>query len=139
MSTRKQLTLFAFGFRYNQEDCDSTLLAVRWLRSLAVVASTVERGDEELGDTAAIGSDQTVEDQDDSNVLISTLLESELTFSLSKRARELLAHSLRFEKREAKPIWWRRFAWLEATTEELYDDDIAWAKLRLDSSCAPFV
>ena len=38
---------------------------------------------------------------------------------------------LRYEEREAKPVWWRRFGWLAATDAELRDDPDALAGLSL--------
>jgi hypothetical protein len=46
----------------------------------------------------------------------------------SRLAREVAAASLGFEQREARPIWWRRFAWLEATDAELRSDPDAFVR-----------
>jgi len=150
---------------YNQDDTDSTLLAVLWLRravshalgpmekdstaALAVTAVQVESAAAERDEEQAAAR---LADEERLDKLVQTLRNDQApcwqslsspavdssssasndgtifktlsapTMVASRRARDTAADSLNFEQREARPVWWRRFAWLEASDKELLSD-----------------
>lgn len=162
---------------YNQDDTDSTLLAVLWLRrtvsqalgpiekgstaALAVTAVQVESAaaerEEELA-AARLADEERLDklvqilrnDQapcwqlppptiDDLSGSSTEEAKSELSLSAptqvaSRRARDTAADSLSFEQREGRPVWWRRFAWLEASDKELFNDPDALVRSISESS-----
>lgn len=106
--------------KYNQDDCDSTLEGVLWLRNIAhagrrhkvdVVADEGATAVEE--DTVTESTE--VEEED-----IGMLLQE--CGGLDLQARELMAGAVEYERRELKPMWWRKFAWMQASDLELESD-----------------
>ena len=56
------------------------------------------------------------------DVLVRAMREDDLwagVASVPQHAREVAAAALEYERREAKPMWWRRFEWLDSTKDEL--------------------
>jgi hypothetical protein len=103
---------------YNQDDCDSTLEGVLWLRSTAVahasaIGSTMVNSKVE----EALGEEEVSHEKEDN--LAALLLECG---DLDNKARSLMSAALHYEKRELKPMWWRRFDWLQASDLELEAD-----------------
>jgi predicted RecB family nuclease len=100
---------------YNYMDCESTAKLVNWLRDLQM----------QQGITCVfkfINPDSETEKPqqiDEAAELATSLL---TTNENQNPIQDLLAHLLLFHKREAKPFWWQRFAWLEADEEDLYDE-----------------
>ena len=72
-----------------------------------------------------------------SSSLSSSSSSSSTPVVVSRRAREVAAAALEFERREAKPGWWRRFAWLDATDRELLADEGVLGGLTHDPSFEP--
>jgi hypothetical protein len=128
---------------YNQDDTDSTLLAVLWLRRAASRAlGPRTRGSKAALEVAAVQSEAAaleleaaqgaarLADEARLDWLAATLRDDQdpRWQGASRLAREVAAASLGFEQREARPIWWRRFAWLEATNAELLSDPDAFVR-----------
>ena len=112
---------------YNKEDCDSTKYLADWLRELQTEhnipyqpkpnqnsSEASQKGTERQASIAAVTE-------------LANQLIAEIPIALGDEAerwklQELLAHLLQFHRREAKPFWWQRFAWLEMEELELYDE-----------------
>jgi predicted RecB family nuclease len=116
---------------YNQDDCESTVQLCDWLHErkaehrIAYLpprqkVETVE-DDEEAADTR---SAQRIARRNECRRL-SEALENRISKTKDEEGRRLdrlLLHLLEFHRREAKPGWWRLFARLESTVEELMED-----------------
>lgn len=105
---------------YNQVDCDSTVALVDWLRE-----RQLEHGIKFIPKVNA-GTDtesQSRTPKQDSILAAEILahIPADETFE-DKRLRELLAYLVEFHTREAKPVWWAKFARLDMTDQELFDD-----------------
>lgn len=112
---------------YNKDDCDSTKYLTDWLRSLQAnhgISYQSKPGQHSTEPPQAVT---------DRQVAISAVAEladqliAEIPTELGDEAdrwklQELLAYLLQFHRREAKPFWWQRFAWLEMDELELYDE-----------------
>jgi predicted RecB family nuclease len=102
---------------YNRVDCESTEELVNWLRGLQVEHSITYVP--KSHDTPAAAP----ENLDEADVLAAKLLATiEHQSPATTRIQTLLAHSLLFHKREAKPFWWQRFEWLETDEADLYTE-----------------
>jgi predicted RecB family nuclease len=97
---------------YNQVDCESTQELANWLRQLQQETGIVpifKAQPELLEDIAEKPAAQ-----------LAKILLSELTEPAP--LQQLLAYLLQFHQREAKPFWWKRFAWLQMDETELWDE-----------------
>lgn len=102
---------------YNRVDCESTQELVNWLRGLQLKHSITYVPKSQHTPAAA------PEKLDEADVLAAQLLATIEDQSLAaNRIQTLLAHSLLFHKREAKPWWWQRFSWLTADESDLYEE-----------------
>ncbi|MBY3201333.1 TM0106 family RecB-like putative nuclease [Rhizobium laguerreae] len=106
---------------YNKDDCDSTEELTRWLRGVQ------ERNGLGFG-AAAEPKDAPRRDEKEG---VAAFRERLLNKAQQKRERgdtlvagavELVAHSLEFHEREAKPQWWKYFDRLASTDVELFED-----------------
>ena len=114
---------------YNQDDCESTLELAQWLRQLQTeynipylsnpikeqpsddkaierlnaISAVVALAEELLGEIPADGGESGSDMQ-------------------RWQIQELLAYLLDFYRREDKPFWWQRYAWLEMEEDELFDE-----------------
>ncbi|MCG9892904.1 MAG: TM0106 family RecB-like putative nuclease, partial [Thermosynechococcaceae cyanobacterium MS004] len=105
---------------YNQVDCESTQELTDWLR-----LRQQEAGISYLPKTE--GDTQTELDTDTEDPVAQyaeTLLAQVPAIASPEDAKvqELLAHLLEFHRRESKPFWWQRFAWLQMDEAELFDE-----------------
>ncbi|MDP1604230.1 MAG: TM0106 family RecB-like putative nuclease [Legionella sp.] len=106
---------------YNEDDCNSTQELVEWLR-----LRQKEHGITYLGAKEIIAPE--VSHENDERIrLQNRLLEKSLQYeaqglSLESLASAMLAWSIEFHRREAKPVFWRLFDRLSLTAEELLDD-----------------
>ncbi len=100
---------------YNYIDCESTAKLVDWLRDLQTQQGIthVSKFSNPVSET------EELQQIDEATELATSLLS---TNENQNPIQDLLAHLLLFHKREAKPFWWQRFAWLEADEEDLYDE-----------------
>ena len=71
------------------------------------------------------------------DVLVHAMLKDDLWTEgaqLPRDVREVAAAALEYERREAKPMWWRRFEWLDSTQDELmFQPDVLAGLQRTDS------
>ena len=110
---------------YNRDDCESTKYLVDWLRQLQI-----EYDIPYLPKPGQEPSDQTQTKRQSVIAPAAQLAEQLLTQipvepegdAGNWQLQELLAHLLQFHRREAKPFWWQRFAWLEMEQADLYDE-----------------
>lgn len=129
---------------YNRDDCESTRELADWLWNLR--CGVVRGGDESRSretdqdgapaeaEATPVSAAQEAEGVPDE---AGATAESELLMLqdalsrtdwpdgcllASKGVRETLVGLLSYHKREAKPMWWRRFSWLAAPTTDLIDE-----------------
>lgn len=112
---------------YNQDDCDSTKYLTDWLRELQTeykISYQPKPGQDNIDAQPVVPAGQ-------SAVAAIAELANQLIAEISTETgdgtdrwqlQELLAYLLQFHRREAKPFWWQRFAWLEMDELELYDE-----------------
>jgi len=112
---------------YNKDDCDSTKYLTDWLRVLQTKHGIPYRP--KLAQNDSEVPQQVTERQAAIAAVaaLSNYLLTEIPVELGDKAerwklQELLAHLLLFHRREAKPFWWQRFAWLEMEELELYEE-----------------
>ncbi|WP_420820762.1 AAA domain-containing protein [Rhizobium tubonense] len=106
---------------YNKDDCDSTEELTRWLRACQTQGNVEFRGSSEMKQPPR------KEEKEQISSYRETLLnkaddERSNGKAATATAIELLAHSLEFHEREAKPMWWKYFDRVAMTDVELYDD-----------------
>ena len=125
---------------YNEHDCLSTLNLHRWLAERRQEAG-VQHGHEipwRLAPDAREATDEADEDLEPVKAaLLEGVPEDPLNATSGQRSSWLLAQLLDYHRREAKPAWWAYFARLEATPEELLDDQDAIAQLTPAPGIAP--
>lgn len=105
---------------YNKLDCDSTKYLVDWLRGLqeeyGIPYQPVSKPG---GETQSKNQDLYKETAQLAEELLSEVSQSNP--NQEERIQQLFAHLLEFYRREDKPFWWQRFAWLEMEESELFD------------------
>ena len=105
---------------YNKLDCDSTKLLVGWLRNLQRKHGITYQQQLKVEDQNKSKNHE--RDREAAQLAEELLAEIPLSnLSDEWRIKQLFAHLLEFYRREDKPFWWKRFAWLEMEEEELYD------------------
>ena len=118
---------------YNRDDCVSTLLLRDWLLGLrAELAARLERagGEEPIAwfepEEREGPSEERLAAIEENEALIRELLvgvaEDEGERDEEQRARWLLAQLLEYHHREERPVYWAKFARMEAEPAELVDD-----------------
>lgn len=96
---------------YNIDDCESTQELVDWLR--------LRQAEHDI---AYIGKTDVVEPEIKEEINERIVLRDRLLQNTRDPISSLLAWSLEFHRREAKPVFWRLFDRLGLTSEELLDD-----------------
>lgn len=104
---------------YNQVDCESTKALADWLRQLQHqhdISYQPKPGQEEV----------LQQSKSETEISEATLLAAEIlagdSASVQAPIQFLFAHLLEFHRREAKPFWWQRFAWLQMEESDLHDE-----------------
>ena len=117
---------------YNEVDCVSTVKLCDWLRNVQT-----ERGLAFLAPHEA-GSDGPKEEtvQSPAALLAQGMLrelEGKGTLTEDERVQKVLAELLEFHRREAKQFWWKHFAWMGRSHEELIEDSECLGNLQISS------
>lgn len=121
---------------YNRDDCVSTLRLYEWLES--VRGDALARG--EIIPRPALAPPEPSKELTDRQQRTESLRERLLIgidgappADTPERARWLLAYLLDFHRREDKAEWWKYYAMLDSTDEELMDESDAVAGLEFDA------
>ncbi|HGF0738828.1 TM0106 family RecB-like putative nuclease [Legionella pneumophila] len=102
---------------YNIDDCNSTQELVDWLRAVQQKHQVAYEGNDDIVEVA-VKEDVTERTQLRDNLLQQAQAQQGQNADLT----ENLAWMLEFHRREAKPIFWRKFERLGLSDDELFDD-----------------
>lgn len=102
---------------YNIDDCNSTQELVDWLRAVQQKHQVAYEGNDEIVEIA-VKEDVTERTQLRDNLLQQAQAQQGQNAELT----ENLAWMLEFHRREAKPVFWRKFERLGLSDDELFDD-----------------
>jgi len=103
---------------YNREDCEFTWRLAEWLR------------DRQRESGIAFVPQPLPESEAPKEARAEDVLAEQLLASAQDEITRLVAWLLGYHRREDKPMWWRFFARLKATAEDLYDDADCLANVR---------
>lgn len=124
-------------YDYNKDDCDSTLALCLWLREQArahgISYAAPETEVASVDDAASAEADRTeLRPQQALRRQMLKQVPPAIPEADTERWRvhTLLAELLEYYWREQKPLWWRMYAWMDSSHEELFDDPDALASLQ---------
>lgn len=119
---------------YNSADCESTWRLRQWLESCRSEYEILAGVELDRPATRSGGQSETGQRMSFETAVIATALTADVpedvaTRTDSQKARWLLANLLDWHRREARPEWWKHFARVRMTAEELHEDSDALAGL----------
>lgn len=112
---------------YNEQDCRSTMMLDTWLRSLVesgdASATLVESSTAGSPDDESTDADERIDPyQDLAATLLAGVPVDALDRTPGQHGQALLAASLQYHRREARPAWWQLFSLMSAEVDELSEE-----------------